>query len=763
MADYPPSDHHFEITKSVLGLPLEARRELLTTLLSSLPRDDVLHLGDRIKVSCQKDIIGLLPPEISYLILARLDLKDLLNCTLVSQTWAGLCNQQALWAFLCSVHDPPIRPLPISWAELNAHRILPSPMEVIGDPSFDVSSSDEHMVNQIEIVGSSTATISSGTDPFGMTGGLRRNVWERRGVINRGMLPLQLQSSLSVSHEEVKEKDHPILSHIDVPSANPQANFKHLYIVHHILLKRMTECRPVGNIDPFYKASFERKPPEKRVRPLPRLRTIDAISSLRHGGLPGHSEAIYSLTLINHSMKITMSQNCSECNTQLNMSCGSFYDAERHFQQYTNITTLDSVLSSPHQHSQSGSTSKGVIYGRDWLLSGSRDMTLRLWQLSPNPRVVKIFHGGHTGSVLAHCIVEIPFSALSPLLMSQQTQIKCPLPSKNGEETMKIMAVSGGSDGKICLWDIEGGTEGPIRCVQAHDDSVLCVRAEGRRIVTCSKDKTIRLFDLPSFEELLVIGRTEGPSFHRGAVNAVALFKDYIISASGDRTLRLWSSHTGSLLACTSGHTRGIASIDFVPTALAPSMLSEGQSCKAMIVTGSSDACIKAFHVIECQPSLDGEDSASDYSMDLASGPSPSGSHDGLSQLQSPKSAVYLSEDGNRVILKETCSFWSPCVCPPGLARFSADGCMRCLNRGHLDLVRSVCFGKGVVLTGSYDATVKMWDVATGKIVADLSGGHTGRLFSVVGDRLRVISSGLDCRLNVWDFSEDLDTSFVES
>jgi hypothetical protein len=46
-------------------------------------------------------------------------------------------------------------------------------------------------------------------------------------------------------------------------------------------------------------------------------------------------------------------------------------------------------------------------------------------------------------------------------------------------------------------------------------------------------------------------------------------------------------------------------------------------------------------------------------------------------------------------------------------------------------------------------------------MLADLSGGHTGRLFAVTGDRMRVVSSGLDCRINIWDFSDGLDTSFV--
>jgi hypothetical protein len=44
----------------------------------------------------------------------------------------------------------------------------------------------------------------------------------------------------------------------------------------------------------------------------------------------------------------------------------------------------------------------------------------------------------------------------------------------------------------------------------------------------------------------------------------------------------------------------------------------------------------------------------------------------------------------------------------------------------------------------------------------DLPGGHTGRVFAVVGDRTRVVSSDIDSKIVVWDFGEGLDTAFVE-
>jgi len=75
----------------------------------------------------------------------------------------------------------------------------------------------------------------------------------------------------------------------------------------------------------------------------------------------------------------------------------------------------------------------------------------------------------------------------------------------------------------------------------------------------------------------------------------------------------------------------------------------------------------------------------------------------------------------------------------------------------HTDLVRSVALGPDFIVTGSYDLSVKIWDRMSGFLVADLTGGHIGKIFCVAADRTKVVSCGEDSRICIWDFSRGME------
>jgi F-box and WD-40 domain protein CDC4 len=71
---------------------------------------------------------------------------------------------------------------------------------------------------------------------------------------------------------------------------------------------------------------------------------------------------------------------------------------------------------------------------------------------------------------------------------------------------------------------------------------------------------------------------------------------------------------------------------------------------------------------------------------------------------------------------------------------------------GHRDSVRAVASHGNIVVSGSYDQTVRIWDIETGRLVHLLE-GHTQKVYSVVIDaeRNRCMSGSMDSTVRIWD------------
>lgn len=70
----------------------------------------------------------------------------------------------------------------------------------------------------------------------------------------------------------------------------------------------------------------------------------------------------------------------------------------------------------------------------------------------------------------------------------------------------------------------------------------------------------------------------------------------------------------------------------------------------------------------------------------------------------------------------------------------STGECLRTLV-GHDMLVRALSFDSksGRLVSGSYDRTVKVWDLKTGKMVREFKGCHVSHIFDVKFDGCRIV------------------------
>ena len=101
--------------------------------------------------------------------------------------------------------------------------------------------------------------------------------------------------------------------------------------------------------------------------------------------------------------------------------------------------------------------------------------------------------------------------------------------------------------------------------LSGHTGSVTFVSfsPDGKRIVSASWDKTIRIWNAGTGE--MVLGPLEG---HTSAVYSALFSPDgrRIVSASGDDTIRIWNADTGEmLLGPLEGHTNDVNSAVFSP------------------------------------------------------------------------------------------------------------------------------------------------------------------------------------------------------
>lgn len=218
-------------------------------------------------------------------------------------------------------------------------------------------------------------------------------------------------------------------------------------------------------------------------------------------------------------------------------------------------------------------------YNDDYLVSGSRDKTLRIWNLATR-RLVRKPLVGHMGSVLC-----LQFDS----------------------EPSEDIIVSGSSDSDVIIWRFSTG-EMIQRLTHAHRESVLNVKFDKRILATCSKDRTIKIFNRrsmkagepgyvypiptvlkkygyelpppdqqPTLPPFTMISVLEG---HSAAVNAVQIVDDEVVSASGDRQIKVWKWETGFCTRTFVGHNKGIACVQY-----------DGRR----IVSGSSDNEVKVF------------------------------------------------------------------------------------------------------------------------------------------------------------------------
>ncbi len=225
-------------------------------------------------------------------------------------------------------------------------------------------------------------------------------------------------------------------------------------------------------------------------------------------------------------------------------------------------------------------------------------------------------------------------------------------------------AVSGSDDKTVRVWDLEGNQ--PPRVLEGHMDRVkaAALSSDGRRAVSGSWDETVRVWDLEgSRPPRLLKGQ-------KGAVRAVALSADGGCAASGsdDKVVLVWNLSGSNWPTCVlEGHTDRVTAV---------ALSSNGN----LAVSGSDDCTVRVWD-------LEGKRR-----------PRVLAGHSG------PVFAVALSGDGKRA----ASGSWDHIV-----RVWDLEGSRRCRRlRGHTSTVHAVALSAdGKLAVSGGDNTVRVWDV----------------------------------------------------
>ncbi len=242
---------------------------------------------------------------------------------------------------------------------------------------------------------------------------------------------------------------------------------------------------------------------------------------------------------------------------------------------------------------------------------------------------------------------------------------------------------------------------------------------DGNFFALGNTDNQVRIWQVAGFKELLT---RQG---HDSWVHTVAFSPDgeYLASGSFDHTIRLWLVQTGDCIAVLRGHKGWVRSVAFSQ---------DGQT----LASGSDDCTVKVWDIPTgtCRKTLIGH-------------------QDVVEAVAFSPNGQYLATAGN------DCS----------IRLWEADtGTFIRAFTGHRNWVYTIAFSTDSqqIISGSNDCTVRIWDIQTGQCLQNLQGHHQAVRSVVYSPALPeteisalpqaiagaiIVSGSQDCTVRIWE------------
>jgi WD40 repeat protein len=434
-----------------------------------------------------------------------------------------------------------------------------------------------------------------------------------------------------------------------------------------------------------------------------------------------------------------------------------------------------------------------LAYSRDGLTlaTGHDDGTVRLWDADTGRQLAVLT--GHTAPVrtlafAAHGrqlasgdaagdikLWHLPANRLQTTLDGHEGPVTCLAYSPDGANL-----ASGSADRTVRLWYAEGGTF--RRTLKGHAGEVTCLAycPDGRTVASASLDDTVMLWDVGFGSYWATL---QGQV---GGVTALAYSPsgELLVTGGRDGTVRLWHAETVREVATSAGARRGhsqpVCCLAFAPNGWTVASGGEDETVRVWDAVGWHELCSFSGHtgpVRAVAYSPDGrwltaagaDGTVRRWRAPEAERPAPVRRPLGRPKPRASSAGkawawvISLVVAGFlliRLVMALSGSSQRPQFPPPRVPAWGGNPNLPgpfdqgLVFAGHQDGVSAVAIADNgrTALSGSFDRSVRLWDLDTGQELSRYN-GHTAAVLAVAlsADGRRALSGGLDQTVRLWD------------
>jgi U3 small nucleolar RNA-associated protein 13 len=256
-----------------------------------------------------------------------------------------------------------------------------------------------------------------------------------------------------------------------------------------------------------------------------------------------------------------------------------------------------------------------IDWSGHWLATGAKDNTARVWRMDPS-----------AGSYESYATFTGHAESLGAVALPKTVPAKDSPAYQNPLDHPPNFLITGSQDKTIKRWDVPKPSKDgqlpaskAIYTRKAHDKDInaLATHPSGALFASASQDRTVKIWAVEDGSTVGVLrGHKRGvwsvsfsplgtnlniPSAGGGGAKSS---RGYVVTGSGDKTVRVWSLSDFSCLMTMEGHTNSALKVLWLPP---PSKLEEKAQNVPLIASAGGDGLVKIWEANtgECSSTLD--------------------------------------------------------------------------------------------------------------------------------------------------------------